>query len=55
VRGGSHGHIKVSAMSEILTKKFPDSQKTLFSNTYAGCLCIGCTYMKVYVGWMCIG
>jgi hypothetical protein len=45
VRGGSHGHIKVSAMSEILTAKFSDSQKTLFSDAHMGCMCIGCMYM----------
>ena len=45
-RGGSHGRIKVSEMSEILTTKVSDSQKTLFSNVHAGCLCIGCVYMR---------
>jgi hypothetical protein len=44
VRGGSHERIKVSAMSEILTKKFSDSQKTLFFDVHVGCLCIGCMY-----------
>jgi hypothetical protein len=44
VRGGSHGCIKVSAMSEILMEKFLDSHKTLFSDAHTGCLCIGCVY-----------
>jgi hypothetical protein len=44
VRGGSHGCIKVSAMSEILMEKFSDSQKILFFDAHAGCLCIGCMY-----------
>jgi hypothetical protein len=43
-RGGSHGCIKVSAMLEILTTKVSDSQKTLFFDLHAGCLCIGCVY-----------
>jgi hypothetical protein len=43
-RGGSHGRIKVSAVSDILMAKFSDSQKTLFSYAHAGCLCIGCVY-----------
>jgi hypothetical protein len=47
VRGGSHGRIKVSAMSEILTVKILESQKTLFSDAHAGFLCIGCMYMGV--------
>jgi hypothetical protein len=33
-------------MSEILTKKFSDSQKTLFSDVHAGYLCIGCVYTR---------
>jgi hypothetical protein len=44
VRGGYHGCIKVSAMSEILTVKVSESQKTLFSDAHVGCLCIGCMY-----------
>jgi hypothetical protein len=39
--------IKVLAMSEILTEKVSDSQKTLFSDVHAGCLCIGCVYTWV--------
>jgi hypothetical protein len=46
VRGGSHGRIKVSAMSEILMAKVSESQKTLFSDVHAGCLCIGCMYTR---------
>jgi hypothetical protein len=46
VRGGSHGHIKVSSMSEILTAKVLDSQKTIFSDAHASCLCVECVYMR---------
>jgi hypothetical protein len=46
VSGGYHGHIKVSAMSKILTEKVLDSQKTLFLDAHVGCLCIGCVYMQ---------
>jgi hypothetical protein len=46
VRGGSHGCIKFSAMSEILMEKVLDSQKTLFSDAHVGSLCIGCMYMR---------
>jgi hypothetical protein len=45
--GGSHGCIQASAMSEILTTKVLDSQKTLFSDAHAGYLCIGCVYTRV--------
>jgi hypothetical protein len=47
VRGGSHGRIKVSEMSKILTTKVSESQKTLFSDAHGGCLCIGCVYTQV--------
>jgi hypothetical protein len=46
VRGGSHGRIKVSAMSDILRTKVSESKKTLFSDAHAGCLCIGCVYTR---------
>jgi hypothetical protein len=46
VRGGSHGCIKILAMSEILTTKVSESQKTLFFDAHVGCLCIGCMYMR---------
>jgi hypothetical protein len=46
LRGGSHGRIQVSTMSKILTTKVSDSQKTLISDVHAGCLCIGCMYMR---------
>jgi hypothetical protein len=35
---------KFRQCQEILTEKFSDSQKTLFSDAHAGCLCIGCVY-----------
>ena len=50
MRGGSHGCIKVLTMSEILTTKFSDSQKTLFSDAHTGCLCIGCVYIEGICG-----
>jgi hypothetical protein len=37
VRGGSHGCIKVSAMSEILMDKSLGASETLVSEVYAGC------------------
>jgi hypothetical protein len=40
--GGSHGCIKVSTMSEILTDKILRALESLVSEVYADCLCIGC-------------
>jgi hypothetical protein len=38
-----------------LDDKILGASETLVSDEYAGCLCICCIYIEVYVGWLCIG
>jgi hypothetical protein len=38
-----------------LDDKILGTSETLVSDAYAGCLCIGCIYIEVYMGWLCIG
>jgi hypothetical protein len=38
-----------------LDGKILGASKTLVYDSYAGCLCIGCVYIEVYAGWLCIG
>jgi hypothetical protein len=47
VRGGSHGRIKVSAISKILMAKSLRASETLVSKVYMGCNGLGCIHTQV--------